>query len=127
MGRKVADAERDIVPALPRQLVHGDFWDNNVFFRDNRVVLVTDFDFMGERARIDDLALTLYYTNSTFSEDPVSEDRVREILRRGGRRDQPVLALADQLHGGIVGSRHDNAGGPPRGRLQHHQPISLAA
>jgi homoserine kinase type II len=43
------------------------------------VVLVTDFDFMGERARIDDLALTLYYTNSTFGEDPLSDDRVRRL------------------------------------------------
>lgn len=47
---------------LPRQLVHGDFWDNNVRFRHRRVALVTDFDFAGERPRTDDLALTLYYT-----------------------------------------------------------------
>jgi len=64
LARRLTEAERDITPALPRQLVHGDFWDNNVFFRQGRVVLVTDFDFMGERARIDDLALTLYYTNA---------------------------------------------------------------
>jgi Ser/Thr protein kinase RdoA (MazF antagonist) len=43
-----------------RQLVHGDFWDNNVRFRDRQVALVTDFDFLGERPRTDDLALTLY-------------------------------------------------------------------
>jgi Ser/Thr protein kinase RdoA (MazF antagonist) len=54
---------------LPRQLAHGDFWDNNVLFRSGRVVSVTDFDFMGVRPRIDDLALTLYHTNSTFSDD----------------------------------------------------------
>jgi homoserine kinase type II len=81
LARRLADAERDLVSSLPRQLVHGDFWDNNVFFRNGRVVLVTDFDFMGERARIDDLALTLYYTNSTFSEDPVSDDRIRRLRR----------------------------------------------
>jgi Ser/Thr protein kinase RdoA (MazF antagonist) len=52
-----------------------------VFFRQGRVVLVTDFDFMGERARIDDLALTLYYTNSTFSEDPVSDHRMSRLRR----------------------------------------------
>lgn len=62
LARLVAAAENDLVSLLPRQLVHGDFWDNNVLFRDGRVVLVTDFDFMGERARIDDLALTLYFT-----------------------------------------------------------------
>jgi Ser/Thr protein kinase RdoA (MazF antagonist) len=81
LAQRVAEAERNVVSSLPRQLVHGDFWDNNVFFREGRVVLVTDFDFMGERARIDDLALTLYYTNSTFSEDPVSDDRVSRLRR----------------------------------------------
>jgi homoserine kinase type II len=60
-------------------LVHGDYWDNNVLFRDGRVVLVTDLDFMGERARIDDFALTLYYTNSTFSDDPTSDDRIGKL------------------------------------------------
>jgi homoserine kinase type II len=43
------------------QVVHGDFWDNNVLFRDHRVAAVLDFDFMAERPRIDDLALTLYF------------------------------------------------------------------
>lgn len=81
LAQRVAEAERDVVSSLRRQLVHGDFWDNNVFFRDGRLVLVTDFDFMGERARIDDLALTLYYTNSTFSEDPVSDDRISRLRR----------------------------------------------
>jgi len=46
-----------------RQLVHGDFWDNNVRFRRRQIALVTDFDFLGERPRADDLALTLYYTS----------------------------------------------------------------
>ena len=56
----VTQAETGLVSGLPRQLVHGDFWDNNVGFRRGRPVLVADFDFMGERARIDDLALTLW-------------------------------------------------------------------
>jgi Ser/Thr protein kinase RdoA (MazF antagonist) len=64
---------------LPRQLVHGDYWDNNVLFRHGRVVLVADLDFMGQRARVDDLALTLYYTNSTFAEEHLSEDRLRRL------------------------------------------------
>jgi Ser/Thr protein kinase RdoA (MazF antagonist) len=51
-------------PGPPRrQLVHGDFWDNNVWFRNRQVALVTDFDFLGQRPRTDDLALTLYYTS----------------------------------------------------------------
>jgi hypothetical protein len=47
-------------------LVHGGFWDNNVGFRHGRVVLVGDLDFMGERARIDDLALTLHFAMATL-------------------------------------------------------------
>jgi Ser/Thr protein kinase RdoA (MazF antagonist) len=60
LAELVAQAEAGLAPRLPRQLVHGDFWDNNVLFRHGRPVLVADFDFMGERARIDDLALTLW-------------------------------------------------------------------
>jgi homoserine kinase type II len=61
LARLVSDAERSFVADVPRQLVHGDFWDDNVLFSGDRVTLVTDFEFMGERARIDDLALTLYF------------------------------------------------------------------
>ncbi|MCJ8008794.1 phosphotransferase enzyme family protein [Lederbergia wuyishanensis] len=75
--KKLADAAEELadllygkeiplVSTLPRQLVHGDFWDNNIFFQQDQVVLVTDFDFMGERARIDDLALTLYFLSFQF-------------------------------------------------------------
>jgi Ser/Thr protein kinase RdoA (MazF antagonist) len=60
----VSEAEVGLVVHLPRQLVHGDFWDNNVLFRHGRPVLLADFDFMGERARIDDLALTLHCARS---------------------------------------------------------------
>ena len=69
LARLIDHTERSL-PSFPRQLVHGDYWDNNVLFRAGRIVLVADLDFMGERARIDDLALTLYYTNSTFADDP---------------------------------------------------------
>lgn len=71
LTRLVADREQKLIPMLPRQVVHGDYWHNNVLFRDGRVVLVTDFDFMGERARIDDLALIMYYFGCTG--EPVSE------------------------------------------------------
>lgn len=81
LARLVSDGEQKLVQMLPRQVVHGDYWHNNVFFRDGRVVLVADFDFMGERARIDDLALTLYYFDA--SEEPVSGkrlDRLRSLI-----------------------------------------------
>ena len=60
LAELVTQAEAGLVAGLPRQLVHGDFWDNNVLFRRGKPVLLADFDFMGERARIDDLALTLH-------------------------------------------------------------------
>jgi homoserine kinase type II len=44
-----------------RQLVHGDYWDNNVLFADDRVAAVVDFGFMAERTRVDDLALPIWY------------------------------------------------------------------
>jgi len=64
---------------FPLQLVHGDYWDNNVLFQNDTVVLVADLDFMGARARIDDLALTLYYTQSTFADDRTSDIRLRQL------------------------------------------------
>jgi Ser/Thr protein kinase RdoA (MazF antagonist) len=76
----VAQAQRDFTD-MPRQLVHGDYWDNNVLFREGQIVLVADLDFMGERARIDDLALTLYYTNSTYADDQTSDDRIHRLLK----------------------------------------------
>jgi homoserine kinase type II len=69
-------AEAGLVSRLPRQLVHGDFWDNNVLFRHGRPVLLADFDFMGERARIDDLALTLWCARCDLGgEGGPAEDR----------------------------------------------------
>ena len=81
LARLVDEGDRGMRSSIGhhRQLVHGDYWDNNVLFRDGRVVLVGDLDFMGERARVDDLALTLYYTNSTFLDDPASDNRFRKL------------------------------------------------
>jgi len=66
LANALANEARLVSDHLPRQLVHGDYWDNNVLFRGDDIVLVLDLDFMGERPRIDDVALTLYYTNSTL-------------------------------------------------------------
>ena len=67
LAELVTEAEAGLGSRLPRQLVHGDFWDNNMLFHHGRPVLVADFDFMGERARIDDLALTLHCARSDLS------------------------------------------------------------
>ncbi len=81
LARLVSEAEREFAPLLPRQLVHGDFWDNNVFFQDGRIVMVADFDFMGERARIDDLALTLYFTLMSLmpAKDEGTDDQMGKL------------------------------------------------
>jgi Ser/Thr protein kinase RdoA (MazF antagonist) len=59
----VSDVEAPLAAGGAGQLVHGDFWDNNVYFRGEKLVAVTDLDFMGKRPRVDDLALTLYFTD----------------------------------------------------------------
>lgn len=60
---EVAEALARTLPLidLPCQPVHGDFWDTNVLWRDDRMVAVLDFDFAGMRPRVDDLALPLTY------------------------------------------------------------------
>jgi homoserine kinase type II len=70
--------QHDPIP-LRRQLVHGDFWDNNVRFHHQQVALVTDFDFLGERPRADDLALTLYYTSVDITDITRDPARLAEL------------------------------------------------
>ena len=62
LARRLEDAQTTIGPFAESQWCHGDFWDNNVLFRQGQVVLVTDFGFMNRRLRVDDLALSLYFT-----------------------------------------------------------------
>lgn len=57
----VSAAEAPLTDRQPTQTVHGDFWDNNVLFDGDRLAAVIDFDFMAERPRVDDLALTAYF------------------------------------------------------------------
>lgn len=77
----VAAIERRGSSSLPTQLVHGDYWDNNVLFTGEDVAFVTDFDYMGFRPRVDDLALTLYFSCLQFPESPVSDDQLRQLRR----------------------------------------------
>jgi len=76
----LSGAERQYNDDLPAGLAHGDFWDNNVFFRDSELVFVTDFDYIGYRPRIDDLALTLYFTCLEFFENPVSDRQLEHLV-----------------------------------------------
>jgi Ser/Thr protein kinase RdoA (MazF antagonist) len=81
LAELLAEAEAGLVSRLPRQLVHGDFWDDNVLFRHGRSVLLADFDFMGERARVDDLALTLWCAGADLGVEAGS-DALRGRLAR---------------------------------------------
>lgn len=57
----VAETEQPLLDRQLTQVVHGDFWDNNIVFRDGQLAAILDFDFMAARPRIDDLALTVYF------------------------------------------------------------------
>lgn len=57
----VSAAEAPLLADLPTQIVHGDFWDDNVLFRGAEPAVLLDFDFMAKRPRIDDLALTAFF------------------------------------------------------------------
>jgi Ser/Thr protein kinase RdoA (MazF antagonist) len=92
----VTGAEAGLVSQVPRQLVHGDFWDNNVLFRRGEVVLLADFDFMGERARVDDLALTLWCASADLGTGAATTEvlpRLRRLLvRYDASADLPLSA-----------------------------------
>ncbi|NEE01519.1 phosphotransferase [Phytoactinopolyspora halotolerans] len=73
-------AQESSEPALPRQLVHGDFWATNVYLAGDQVSLLLDLDFLGERPRVDDLALTLFFINEHLGRADISPARIR-VLR----------------------------------------------
>ena len=58
-----------------RQLAHGDFRDDNVFFRREAPVSAADFSFMAERARVEGRALTLYYATPSSAWPAAGTDR----------------------------------------------------
>lgn len=84
----VAYRERIGVDLL-QQLVHGDYWHNNVLFDGDRIVGILDFDFVGWRPRVDDLALTLFSLN-----------RSRGLADTGPRRRQLLADLVDRYDDG---------------------------
>ncbi|MEX0875761.1 MAG: phosphotransferase [Actinomycetota bacterium] len=97
LAELVYEGERMFAGKLPVQVVHGDFWDNNVLFRGGDLVLVTDYDYMSARPRIDDLALTLYFTNCAFREGVLDPPRRAELRR-----------LVDAYESGLDGPLSDD-------------------
>lgn len=99
LAELVAAGEAGLAAGLPRQMVHGDFWDDNVFFHREDPVFVADFGFMAERTRVDDLALTLYYIDSELGLAD-SQDRIAAL--------RPLVqAYASGLDNPLTGSEHD--------------------
>jgi len=104
----VSHAQRALDHAsITRQLVHGDFWDSNVLYLGPDIVLIHDFDHMGKRARIEDVALTIYFLNSERTADgEVNGQRLRRMVDAydsgledplsGVERAAPPVAIAQQ-------------------------------
>lgn len=101
LAEALAPLEAELDGELPRQLVHGDFWDNNVLFDDEgRITAVLDLDFAGVRPRIDDVALTFYYTTSGMKRDEVDAAHLRRLRRALDAYDStasPKLSEAERL------------------------------
>ncbi|SDT18600.1 phosphotransferase enzyme family protein [Microlunatus soli] len=96
----VTALESELADVQRRQLVHGDFWDNNVLFADDQLAAVIDVDFMAERWRIDDLALTIWFFLLEPGRGlPDAGDRrmVRELLDRYDAATTEPLSRAERL------------------------------
>ena len=92
----VAGREERLRHDQVRQLVHGDFWDNNVVFRGRQLVGVLDFDFLGERDRIEELALTLWFSLLEAGNHPPGDEQVQQVRELVNTYDQcSGLKLSD--------------------------------
>jgi homoserine kinase type II len=77
---------------VPEQLVHGDFWHDNVGLDGSELVRLGDFDFAGVRPRIDDLALTLFFANEQHGRHDLSDARLDQLRRLVDRYDAALAA-----------------------------------
>jgi homoserine kinase type II len=90
LAQRIRALEGSLGGALPAQVIHGNFWGNSVLFRSGRVVLVTGLDFLAERARVEDLALTLYLAFGDLSRDLPSDRNLRRLRRLVDLYDQSL-------------------------------------
>ena len=97
--RRLAHERAHYEAALPRSIIHGDYGGENVLMRGEQVAAILDFDYMAARARIVDVAYTLYWTLdrlhvptgvATFSKNDLA--RAGDLLRRYGRTASPLTA-----------------------------------
>ncbi len=101
LAAELAPLEAELAAEQHRQVVHGDFWDNNVLFDEaGQITAVLDLDFAGVRPRIDDVALTLYYTTSGLRRDRVDPPHLVRLRRAVDAYDatvEPKLSEAERL------------------------------
>lgn len=77
----VTAAEGSLAGQQTSQLVHGDYWDNNVLFAGNDLVALIDFDFMAVRWRVDDLALPIWF-HLLEPDHGLPDDHDLDLVRR---------------------------------------------
>jgi homoserine kinase type II len=73
----------EFASALPPQVIHGDFRLGNVVFRGHEVVAILDFDFLGVRERLYDVAYATYWMLVALRLDPSCGNTwvvVRDVL-----------------------------------------------
>lgn len=94
----VLDCGADLRSGHQVQVVHGDFWDNNVLFVNGEVAAVLDFGFMAERPRIDDLALAIwFYLLGRVPSDPAAIDVVVAMVDAYDQATSRPLTTAERL------------------------------
>lgn len=94
----VLDREADLRFDQHVQVVHGDFWDNNVLFVNGEVAAVLDFGFMASRPRIDDLALPIwFYLLGRAPSDPAAIDVVTAMVDAYDQTTSRPLTTAERL------------------------------
>lgn len=69
---------------LPHQLTHGDYGGGNVLFQNQQPVAILDFDFLGHRERLFEIAYTLYWWLHKQSPDGIRDigpwQKVKSLL-----------------------------------------------
>lgn len=91
----------EVAEQLPRQLIHGDYGGGNVLFEHEHIAGVLDFDFLGERERIYELAYTLYWMLNRLegaAMEHASWSRAAELLSCYDTAIRQPLTLLEREH-----------------------------
>lgn len=90
---------QDNQPRLPRQITHGDYGGDNLLFWQGQVVAILDFDLVGIRERVYELAYTLYWWLKKQGQGQIAAvnawPRVRELIASYNQQVHRRLARAE--------------------------------